>query len=141
MNNLRPFEISCSVRQERLPSGVCVVIVQCTSQSVSQLQSTTCVFGDDERPPFPCKQANRDVYIAASFLYKFPQVLSSLPLHIRIIIVYRLSPSIIHIIACVSEFLFSHVHKQVITVRILHPSHSITLTTIIIIIPFLISLL
>ena len=107
MNNLRPFEISCSVRHEHLPSGVCVVIVQCTSQSVSQLQSTTCVFGDDERPPFPCKQANRDVYIAASFLYKFPQVLSSLPLHIKIIIVYRLSPSITHIIACISEFFFS----------------------------------
>ena len=104
MNNLRPFEISCSVRHERLPPGVCVVIVQCTSQSVSQLQSTTCVFGDDERPPFPCKQANTEVYIAASFLYKFPQVLSSLPLHIRIII---LSPSIIHIIACISEFFLS----------------------------------
>ena len=104
VNNLRPFEISCSVRHERLPSGVCVVIIQCTSQSVSQLQSTTCVFGDDKRPPFPCKQANRDVYIAASFLYKFPQVLSSLPLHIRII---RLSPSITHIIACISEFFLS----------------------------------
>ena len=84
VNNLRPFEISCSVRHERLQSGVCGVvdvveryIVQCTSQSVSQLQSTTCVFGDDERPPFPCKQANTEVYyIAGSFLYKFPQVLS-----------------------------------------------------------------
>ena len=52
VDNLRPFNMFCSVRRDCLETGECVIIIHCTSQFEILPDSTTCVVDDD--PPFQC---------------------------------------------------------------------------------------